>query len=337
MKIAKKLNLLLLGVALSLAGMAAAQTTVVKFSHVAAADTPRGKAALRFKELVELASHHRVRVDVYPNGTLHRESDELEALQLGAVQMLAPSLSKLALFGFKEFEVFDLPYVFNDHDAVTRVTQGAVGKSLLKKLDTKGMVGLGYWDAGFKIMSSTKPLKVPADFAGQRMRIHASRVLDAQMDALGAIPQAMEANEVYAALHNKVVDGTETSLANFYARKWYEQQSNVTLSNHGYLGYAVIANKKFWDNLPADLRKVIENAMAEATMYGNTLAAQENDAALEWLKKSKKITLNTLSDKESAAWHQALQAVSKELENRIGKAIVMATTREAEGHWPTRR
>jgi C4-dicarboxylate-binding protein DctP len=220
---------------------------------------------------------------------------------------------------------------------VTRVTQGAVGKSLLKKLDTKGMVGLAYWDAGFKIMSSNKPLKLPADFAGQRMRIHPSRVLDTQMEALGAIPQAMEANEVYAALHNKVVDGTETSPANFYARKWYEQQSNITLSNHGYLGYAVIVNKKFWDNLPADLRKVIENAMSESTSYGNTLAAHENDAALEWLKKSRKITVNTLSDKESAAWHQALQAIGKELENRIGKAIVVATTREAEGHWPARR
>jgi C4-dicarboxylate-binding protein DctP len=337
MKPVKKLHLLLLGAALSLTGVATAQTTIIKFSHVAASDTPKGKAALRFKELVEQASHHRVRVDVYPNNILHRESDELEALQLGAVQMLAPSLAKLALFGFKEFEVFDLPYVFSDREAVARVTQGSVGKSLLKKLETKGMVGLGYWDGGFKIMSSNKPLKMPADFKGMRMRIHSSRVLDAQMDALGAVAQSMEASEVYAALQNRIVDGAETLPVNFNARKWYELQSNVTLSNHGYVGYAVIVNKKFWDDLPTDLRKVIEGAMTDSTSYGNALAAQENDAALAWLKKSRKVTVHTLSASESAAWRQALQPVSSELEGRIGKAVVLATTREADGRWPTRR
>jgi C4-dicarboxylate-binding protein DctP len=337
MKLATKLQLLLLGAILSVAGIASAQTTIIKFSHVASADSPRGKAALRFKELVEIGSHHRVRVDVYPNGILHRESDELEALQLGAVQMLAPSLSKLALFGFREFEVFDLPYVFNDRESVTRVTQGVVGKSLLRKLETKGMIGLGYWDGGFKIMSSNKPLKMPSDFVGQRMRIHASRVLDMQMDALGATPQAMEPGEVYAALNNKIVDGAETSPVNFNARKWYDVQSNVTLSNHGYLGYAVIVNKKFWDGLPADVRKSIENAMADATTYANALTAQENDAALEWLKKSKKVAVHTLTDKELTAWRDALQPVGKELESRIGKAAVLATMREADGHWPTRR
>jgi C4-dicarboxylate-binding protein DctP len=170
-----------------------------------------------------------------------------------------------------------------------------------------------------------------------RMRIHSSRVLDAQMDALGAVAQSMEASEVYAALQNRIVDGTETLPVNFNARKWYELQSNVTLSNHGYVGYAVIVNKKFWDDLPTDLRKVIEGAMIDSTSYGNALAAQENDAALAWLKKSRKVTVHTLSASESAAWRQALQPVSSELEGRIGKAVVLATTREADGRWPTRR
>jgi C4-dicarboxylate-binding protein DctP len=157
------------------------------------------------------------------------------------------------------------------------------------------------------------------------------------MDALGAIPQPLDANDVYAALQTKTIDGTETSPANFQARKWYEVQTNVTLSNHGYLGYAVIVSKKFWDGLPSDLRKVIESAMVEATSYGNALAAQENEAALEWLKKSKKVTVHTLSEKEAAAWRHALLPVSRELETRVGKAVVLATTREAEGHWPARR
>jgi C4-dicarboxylate-binding protein DctP len=335
MKLAKKLQFFLLGLALSLtAGIACAQaTTVIRFSHVAAADTPKGKAALRFKELVEQSSRRRIRVDVYPNGVLYKESDELEALQLGAVQMLAPSLARLALFGIEEFEVFDLPYVFADKAAVTRVTEGPVGRSILRKLETRGMVGLAYWDNGFKIMAASKPLKMPVDFIGQKIRIHSSSVLDDQMEALDAIPQILDANEVYFALQAGVVNGIECSPADFYTHKWYEVQSDVTVSNHGYLGYAVIVNKKFWDGLPSDLRSLIENAMKEASTYGNALAAQENEAALAWLKKSKKVAVHTLSAKESAAWQRALLPVRTELGERIGKAIVTATIREAEGRW----
>jgi C4-dicarboxylate-binding protein DctP len=331
------LHLLLLGAAMSLAGVAAAQTPIViKFSHIADAATPRGQAAIRFKQLVEQASRDRLRVDVYPNGVLYREPDELEALQLGAVQMLAPSLSKLALFGVREFEVFDLPYVFTDQSAVERVTQGAVGKSLLKKLDARGMVGLAYWNGGLKVMSANRPIAMPNDFIGMRMRIHASRVLDMQMDTLGATPLTIDAGDVYAALKNGLADGTESTLANFRARHWDEVQSNITLSNHGYIGYAVIVNKRFWESLPADLRKIIEDAMAQATSYGNTLAARENGAALEWLKKSDRVVIHVPSAAERAAWRQALQPVAQDLESRIGKAIVAATESEAQGSWRRR-
>jgi C4-dicarboxylate-binding protein DctP len=331
------LHLLLLGAAMSLAGVAAAQTPIViKFSHIADAATPRGQAAIRFKQLVEQASRDRLRVDVYPNGVLYREPDELEALQLGAVQMLAPSLSKLALFGVREFEVFDLPYVFTDQSAVERVTQGAVGKSLLKKLDARGMVGLAYWNGGLKVMSANRPIAMPNDFIGMRMRIHASRVLDMQMDTLGATPLTIDAGDVYAALKNGLADGTESTLANFRARHWDEVQSNITLSNHGYIGYAVIVNKRFWESLPADLRKIIEDAMAQATSYGNTLAARENGAALEWLKKSDRVVIHVPSAAERAAWRQALQPVAQDLEARIGKAIVAATESEAQGSWRRR-
>ncbi len=332
MKITIKIHLILLGLALSMAAtiVSAQTTTVIKFSHVSASDTPKGQAALRFKELVEQASRHRVRVDVYPNNQLYKESDELEALQLGAVQMVAPTLAKLAQFGMQDFEVFDLPFLFANKDAVTRVTEGAIGKTMLRKLDTKGMVGLAYWDNGFKIMSSNKALKMPADFSGQRMRIHSSPVLEDQMEALGAIPQMLDGNEVYFALHSHVVDGVESSPINFYSRKLYEVQSHVTVSNHGYLGSAVIVNKKFWDSLPSDVRKTIEDAMREATVYGNALAAQENDAALELIKKNKKTTVHILTDKENAAWRHALLPVRKRLEGRIGKAVVLAVTKEAE-------
>jgi C4-dicarboxylate-binding protein DctP len=332
MKIAIKIHLILLGLALSMAGtIVSAQTpTVIKFSHVASSDTPKGKAAIRFKELVEQASHRRMRVDVYPNNQLYKESDELEALQLGAVQMVAPGLAKLAQFGVQDFEVFDLPYIFANQEAVTRVTEGAIGKTLLKKLESKGMVGLTYWNNGFKIMSSNKALRTPADFVGQRMGIHSSRVLDLQMDALGAVPQILDANEVYFALKSHVIDGVETTPVNFDARKLHEVQSQVTVSNHGYLGSAVIVNKKFWDGLPSDLRKIISDAMQKASVYGNALAERENEIALERIRKNRKTTVRILNEKETAAWRNALLPVRRELEGRIGKAVVSAVVRESE-------
>lgn len=332
MRIATKIHWILLAFALStVATIVSAQTTtIIKFSHVSASDTPKGRAALRFKELVEKASLRRIRVDVYPNNQLYKESDELEALQLGAVQMVAPTLAKLAQFGAKDFEVFDLPYLFDNQEAVSRVTDSAIGKSMLRKLESKGMIGLAYWNSGFKIMSSNKPLKMPANFVGQRMRIHSSPVLEDQMEALGAIPQMLDGNDVYFALRSRAVDGVESSPVNFYAKKLYEVQSHVTVSNHGYLGNAVIVNKKFWDGLPSDLRKVIDDAMRDATTYGNTLAAQENDAALDAIKKSNKTKVHVLTDKENAAWRKALQPVRQRLEGRIGKSVVLAVTKEAE-------
>lgn len=331
MKIAIKIHLFLLGLLLLAASpIVSAQTvTVIKFSHVATSDSAKGKAALRFKELVEQASR-RLRVDVYANNQLYKESDELEALQLGAVQILAPSLAKLAQFGVYDFEVFDLPYLFVDQKAVDRVTEGPLGRTLLKKLDSKGMVGLAYWDSGFKIMSANKPLNMPADFAGQKMRIHSSPVLEVQMEALGAIPQMLDGNDVYFALRSGVVNGTESTPASFYSRKLYEVQRHVTISNHGYVGNAVIVNKKFWDALPSELRKVVSDAMRQATLYGNDLAAKENEAALALIKKTKQTTLHTLTSRESEAWQQALLPVREELKTRIGKAIVTAVSNEVE-------
>lgn len=331
MKTAMKLPALLLGLVLSFAAATAfAQSTIViGFSHTDRIESAKGRAAQRFKELAEQASRRRLRVDVYPNGHLYKESDELEALQLGAVQMIAPPIVKLTQSGVREFEVFDLPYLFADDAAVARVTEGPVGRNLLGKLESKGMVGLAYWNSGFKVMSANKPLKTPDDFKGLRMRIHSSPTLDAQMEALGAVPRLLDAGEVYLALQAGLIDGTESTPSSFVERKLYEVQGNVTLSNHGYQGSAVVVNKKFWDGLPADLRNIVNNAMREATAYANQLAAQENAAAIAWLKKNKKIRIHALSDKETAAWRKALQPVRADLASRIGRSTVMSVMSEA--------
>ena len=302
---------------------------VIKFSHVVASDTPKGKGAERFKELAEKMTKGRVKVELYPNSTLYKDKEEMEALQLGAVQMLAPSLAKFGPLGVKEFEVFDLPYIFPGKDVLYRVTDGPIGRDLFKKLESKGLIGLAFWDNGFKVMSANKPLLVPADFKGQKMRVQASKVLDAQMRALGANPQVMAFSEVYQALQTGVVDGTENPPSNVYTQKMHEVQKNLTVSNHGYLGYAVIVNKKFWDGLPADVRGQLEAAMKDATKYSNAIAQQENDQALEMIRKSGKTDIHVLTDKEKAEWRRVLLPVQKDMEARIGKDLINAVNKES--------
>ena len=321
---------LAMAAAAMVSGHAYAQTPIViKFSHVVANDTPKGKAADRFKELAEKATKGRVKVEVYPNSTLYKDKEEMEALQLGAVQMLAPSLAKFGPLGVKEFEVFDLPYIFPSKDVLYRVTEGPVGRELFKKLEPKGIIGLAYWDNGFKIMSSNKPMHVPADFKGMKMRIQSSKVLDAQFRTLGANPQVMAFSEVYQALQTGVVDGTENPPSNLYTQKMHEVQKHVTMSDHGYLGYAVIVNKKFWDGLPADVRTQLEGAMKDATKYANAIAQQENDKAMAAVKASGKTEIYALNDKEKAEWRKALAPVQKDMESRIGKATIDAVNKES--------
>jgi C4-dicarboxylate-binding protein DctP len=320
--------LLVLSAALSFNAYAQAPI-VIKFSHVVATDTPKGQAAERFKQLAEKATNGRVKVEVYPNSQLYKDKEELEALQLGAVQMLAPSLAKFGPLGVKEFEAFDLPYIFPSKTALYNVTEGEIGKSLLKKLEPKGITGLAFWDNGFKVMSANKPLRNPTDFKGLKMRIQSSKVLDAQMRALGANPQVLAFSEVYQALQTGVVDGTENPPSNMYTQKMHEVQKYVTVSNHGYLGYAVIVNKKFWDGLPADIRTALDKAMRDATTFEKAIAQRDNDMALDAIKKAGKTEIYTLSVKEQADWRKALLPVQQQMEGRIGKELISAINKEA--------
>ena len=275
--------------ALALVGPASAQSPIViKFSHVVAPNTPKGLASEKFKELAEKYTAGKVKVEVYPNSQLYKDKEELEALQLGAVQMLAPSNAKFGPIGVKEFEVFDLPYILPDLKTLRKVTDGPLGAKLLKLLDAKGMTGLAYWDNGFKVMSANKKLLTPDDYKGLKFRIQSSKVIEAQMRALGVIPQVMAFSEVYQALQTGVVDGQENSWSNIYTQKMHEVQKYFTVTNHGYIGYVVVVNKKFWDGLPDDIRVQLDKAMKEATAYGNGQSQKENDDALAEIKKSGK-------------------------------------------------
>jgi C4-dicarboxylate-binding protein DctP len=251
-------------------------------------------------------------------------------LQLGNVQMLAPSVSKFGPLGAREFEVFDLPYIFDDTKDLHNVTQGRIGQQLFKKLDSKGIVGLAYWDNGFKQMSSNKLLRMPADFRGQKLRIQSSKVLDGSMRALGATPQVMAFSEVYQALQTGVVDGNENTPSNIYTQKMHEVQKFLTMSNHGVVEYAVIVNKKFWDGLPADIRAILEGAMKEATAFTNAIAQQQNDEAIEKMKASGKIQIITLTPEEKKAWKKAMIKVHRDNEATIGKDLIQEIYKDTD-------
>ena len=309
-------------------GAYAQQPIVIKFSHVVAADTPKGKAAEMFAKKAAELTGGKVKVEVYANSTLYKDKEEMEALQLGAVQMLAPSLAKFGPLGVKEFEVFDLPFIFNGYDDLHKVTTGAVGKQLLAKLEPKGIRGLAFWDNGFKSFSANSPIKTPADLKGKKMRIQSSKVLEEQMRSVGSMPQVMAFSEVYQALQTGVVDGTENPISNLYTQKMHEVQKHLTLTDHGYLGYAVIVNKKFWDGLPADIRKQLEDAMEQSTRYANQIAKVENDSSLEAVKKSGKTTVYVPTKEERLAFKKAMVPVHQKMESRVGKETIQAVYRD---------
>ncbi len=315
------LGLLCLGLAFV---VQAEEPIVIKFSHVVAADTPKGKAAEHFAKLASEKTQGKVKVEVYANSTLYKDKEEVEALQLGSVHMLAPSLAKFGPLGVKEFEVFDLPFIFDGYKQLHIITEGPVGKDLLAKLSDKGILGLAYWDNGFKVMSANKALREVKDFRGQKMRIQSSKVLEAQMKALGASPQVMAFSEVYQALQTGVVDGTENPPSNLYTQKMFEVQKYVTKSDHGYLGYAVIVNKAFWEGLPADIRKSLEEAMAESTQYANEIAKQENEDSLAKVKESGKSEIIELTPEQKASWKKTLAKVHKEMAGRVGADLIQS-------------
>jgi len=322
--------------AMALTGSVLAQgPIVIKFSHVVTPDTPKGKAAEQFKRLAEERTKGKVKVEIYPNSQLYKDKEELEMLQLGSVQMLAPSLAKFGPLGEREFEAFDLPYIFENYDELHKVTEGPIGAGLLKKLEPKGIVGLAYWDNGFKVMTANKPLRKPEDVKGLKLRIQSSKVLDAQMRALGGIPQVMAFSEVYQALQTGVVDGTENTDSNIYTQKMHEVQKYLTVTDHGYIGYVVVVNKKFWDGLPPDIRTTLEGAMKDATTYGNHIARQENDAALDAIRKSGKTQIVTLTPQEKLAWKKVLIPVHAQMADKIGKDLIQSIYK-ATGFDPTK-
>ncbi|HSN78964.1 MAG TPA: TRAP transporter substrate-binding protein [Rhodoferax sp.] len=296
----------------------------LRLSHVVAEETPKGLAARRFKELVEQRSGGRIGVQVFPNAQLYGDHDEIQALQLGAVDIVAPSLSKFGRIGLPEFELFDLPFLFDDLAAVRRITLGPLGQKLLQGLPRQGLVGLGFFDNGFKQMSANRPLLEPGDFVGLRMRVQASRVIAAQMRALGARPVTLPFSETRRALAAGVVDGTENPVSNFWTQAMHEVQSDLSLTEHGYLGYAVVTNQRFWQHLTVNDRGLISQALSESLAFANQIADTQNDQALQALRQTGTTRIHTLTTGQRQRLRQKVQLVQQQLANRIGASWITA-------------
>lgn len=297
-------------------------TLVAKFSHVVAENTPKGKAATRFAELVKQKSNGTMEVQVFANSSLYKDAEEMDAIQKGQVEFLAPSTAKFSV-NVPEWQVFDLPFIFGSREGVKRVADGPVGKDLYVRLNSAQMQGLAIWDNGFRYATNSKrQLKQPADFRGLKFRAQ-GKVEESIIKSLGGGAQVMAFGEVFGALQQGVVDGQLNTWSNTYTQKFHEVQKYATVnSTMEYLAYAVVASKAFWDQLTADQRKIFEDSMKEATDYEWQLAAQDNEDALAKIKATNRLEFYEWTPEETKTFREATQAVYSEYEGKVGKDLI---------------
>ncbi|WP_374416590.1 TRAP transporter substrate-binding protein [Ectopseudomonas oleovorans] len=317
---------------MSCAGLAQAADApiLIKFAHVVADNTPKGQGALLFKQLAEERLPGRVKVEVYPNSSLFGDGKEMEALLLGDVQMLAPSLAKFEQYA-KPMQIFDLPFLFDNMEAVDRFQASPEGRGLLTSMEDKNITGLAYWHNGLKVMSANKPLRVPADARGLKFRVQASAVLEEQFKAVRANPRKMSFAEVYQGLQTGVVNGTENTWSNYFSQKVHEVQKYMTESDHGLIDYMVITNTKFWKGLPDDVRSELETIMAEVSVEVNKQADELNRTAKEDIAKAGTTEIIELTPQQRAEWREAMRPVWQKFEKEIGAELIQAAEKSNQG------
>ncbi|NVK18907.1 MAG: TRAP transporter substrate-binding protein [Methylocystaceae bacterium] len=301
----------------------AADPIVIKFSHVVAENTPKGQMANKFRDLIAERLGGKVVVEVYPSSQLYGDNKVLEAMLLGDVQLAAPSLSKFKKYT-KKLQLFDLPFLFKDMAAAEKFQQSEAGQKLLGSMKKKGIVGLGYLHNGMKQLSSSTPLRVPADAKGQKFRIMSSDVLSAQFEALDAVPLKKPFSEVFTLLQTKAIDGQENTWSNIYSKKFFEVQEYITASDHGLLDYLVVTSREFWDGLPDDVRPVVKKSLDEALAFGNNIAAEKAMSDRKAIEASGRSKVIDLTDAERQQWVEAMKPVWAKFEDAVGKDLLDA-------------
>ncbi len=295
----------------------------IKFAHVVAENTPKGKMAIKLKDLVAERLGGKVVIEVFPNAQLFGDENVLEAMLLGDVQMAAPALSKFDRYT-PQLQIFDLPFLFKDMAAVEKFQKSDKGQALMKTIEPKGLVGLGYLHNGMKQLSSSTKMTVPADAAGLKFRIMSSDVLAAQFQALNAVPLKKPFSEVFTLLQTKAIDGQENTYSNIYSQKYFEIQPYITETNHGLLDYMVVTSKEFWMSLPDDIRPQLKAIIEEATAYGNKISAEKDLEDRQLIVDSKRTEIIMLTDAERSQWVEAMKPVWQQFEKEIGKDMIDA-------------
>lgn len=313
-------GLLLVG---QMATAVAEDKMTIKFSHVVSEDTPKGQMALKFKELVEERIGDKVDVEVYPNSQLFGDGKEIEAMLLGDIQFIAPTLSKFSRYT-KKLQVYDLPFLFNDMAAVERFQQSPKGQQLLQVMEGNGLIGLGYLHNGLKQLSANKPLKVPSDVRGNKFRIMSSDVLQAQFEALDAIPLKKSFSEVFTLLQTKAIDGQENTWSNIYSKKFYEIQPYITESNHGLVDYMVVTQAEFWNGLDKEKQSILKASIDEAIQYGNKVASDKTLSDRQRIMDSGRTEILSLTPEERQQWVSAMKPVWDKFEDDIGADLIEA-------------
>jgi C4-dicarboxylate-binding protein DctP len=309
------------------AGSGEEQAYTLKFSHVAGTDTPKGLAAEKFKEVLEQKSGGRITVEIYPNSQLYGDEDEMQALQSGAVQVLAPGAAKFGTIA-PQLQVLDLPFIFDSPDEVQEVVSrdSAVGEAIYNNEDlaNANMKVMGLWDLGFKQFASNKAIREPDDLVGQKMRIQSgSDVLRSQMEAWGVRPTPMAFSEVYNALQQGVIDGLENTYSSFYSQKMHTVQDYITVSNHGYIGYVMVINDDFFESLPEDLRQAVTEAADEATTYNREIAFQNQEEARGAIEEAGTSEFIELSEEQRQALkEEVVPEVWDEYADVIGEDVI---------------
>ena len=313
-----------LAMTFSASALAQDDPIVIKFSHVVADSTPKGQGAMKFKEVAEELLPGRVEVQVFPNSQLFGDARELEALLLGDVQILAPSLSKFDRYTPK-LQIFDLPFLFDDMDAVDRFQASEAGQGLLDSMQDRGIQGLAYWHNGMKQLSTNEDqLSEPGDIKGLKFRVQASDVLEEQFRALDANPQKLAFSEVYQALQTGVVDGQENTWSNTYSQKFHEVQKTIAETNHGVIDYMVITNSDWWNGLDEDVREALTEAMNQATEHANSLAAELNERDKQRIIEEDRAQYYEMTPEEIEVWREAVLPVWQKFEDDIGPDLIQS-------------
>ncbi len=291
---------------------------VVKFSHVTNTDKhPKGIAASLLEQRVNDEMNGTMCMEVFPNSTLYNDNKVLEAMLQGDVQLAAPSLSKFEKFT-KQFRLFDLPFMFNDIDAVDAFQASESGQAMLDSMQRRGLQGLAYWHNGMKQMSANVPLIEPSDANGLKFRVQSSDVLVAQMEAIGGSPQKMSFSEVYGALQQGVVDGQENTWSNIYGKKFFEVQDGITETNHGVIDYLVVTNIDWLNGLDADVRDQFLTILGEVTETRNSESAKVNQEAKQAIIDAGG-EVRQLTAEQRAKWVDAMKPVWDQFKDDVGQ------------------